>query len=466
MILLFMVSLLLLSISIYTTIYIVALMHSKEKLLTTSETYSRQINDWLFSHESTLTDMTKEIKRQSLLDKSSLSKYLNTQYRYSDTSVLDCFIGQIDKTFITGAKRSFPSSFDCTQSIWYKEALTKKGLVYSNPFFDENTQQVVITISEPLVVNEKIRGVVGVTISLNYISEFVNNIRLAPNSYGFLLDANKGFITHLKKDFSPISDQTSYMDVVFQGRYKPVADLMNQSSSFITSAKDFDAINKYFVLTAIDTANWHVGFAVPKRALTAPILSFLFLFMAVTLVCIFVCTLIILLIIHHFFKPLENLKDFLTDSFESKLERNTFHSFKDESQEIAFTIFTLKKYFHQTSSTLKQDIHLIHSLLTSTQKDLQQLNETLQQLSKVAAAMSFHASPVRTSSEDVTAVTSEDAILGNHSDAQTADLSVSILTTLESSELILQRLKYLQQICHRLSKRLDNLWTALGNTRF
>ncbi|MDF2595154.1 MAG: hypothetical protein K0R69_1495 [Clostridia bacterium] len=466
MIVLFIISLLLLSISTYTTTYIVALMHSKEKLMATSEDYSRQINDWLISHKVILTNMSKEIKREALLDKASLSKYLNTQYRYSDASVLDCYVGLSDKSFITGAKHTYPSDFDCTQSIWYKEALTKQGLFYALPFFDEMTQKMVITISEPLIIGEKTAGVIGVTISLDYISEFVNNIRLAPNSYGFLLDANKGFITHLKKDFSPISAKTSYMDEVLQGRYKPVADLMNQSSSFITEAKDFDAIPKYFVLTAIDTANWHLGFAVPKRELISPILSFLFLFIAVTLVCIILSVLAILLTIHHFFKPIENLKSFLSGSFESKLEVNTFHTFKDEAEEIAFTIFTLKKYFHQTSSTLKQDIHLIHSLLTSTQKDLQQLTEILHQLSKITAVMSFHPSPASDSSEDVTAVTSEDFVLNSESVAASADIPSSILTTLESSELILQRLKYLQQVCQRLSKKLDNLWTAMNTSRF
>ncbi|WP_406542679.1 cache domain-containing protein [Clostridium ljungdahlii] len=113
------------------------------------------------------------------------------------------YLGFKDKRYLDGTGWIPDKDFDCTQRYWYKDAVQKNKLVYSEPYLDELTKKMTVSISEPIVKNGEIIGVVSCDFKLNTIKIMLDKVKPVNNSYTFLLDNKNDFIMHPNKDFQP-----------------------------------------------------------------------------------------------------------------------------------------------------------------------------------------------------------------------------------------------------------------------
>jgi len=341
----------------YTISYHLVLTNSKNKLTETSQKYADEINYWLETQSSQLHSINEDLKMINPLNKTYLSNYLAAKYNTQNNIVLDYYIGFSDKSFITGSKRVLPTDYDCRTSDWYQQALVKQGIIYTAPYMAPDSKKIIITIAEPLSIKGKTVGVIAADIALYHLVQLVNNIKVAPNSYAFLLDSDKGFITHIKSQFLPTVDKKFYIDKVIDGRFKEVVRNIGMQDTSITEVKDFDAIHKYFVITHINASDWSLGLAIPKRELTKNLILLLALFIGTSLLTIAAMLFTIIFIINALFK-------------------------------------------HET--------HIVNSAIDATQKNIIELNNALEQVTDIISLMSKHSEETAAMS-DATAMALESA---------------------------------------------------------
>ena len=95
-----------------------------------------------------------------------------------------------------------PSDFDETSRGWFIDAKANQGqVVFSNPYVDEQSKGIVITLSKSFK-NKKgeFAGVVGVDLLLDEVVSLVNDVQLTKSGKAFMIDSNGVYVTNPDTD--------------------------------------------------------------------------------------------------------------------------------------------------------------------------------------------------------------------------------------------------------------------------
>ena len=92
-----------------------------------------------------------------------------------------------DKKFREGEER--PSAIDLRARPWYREAIAKKGRIYSSIFADVYSGNLGITCAVPYFdATGEVAGVVGAGMFLNHINDIVLSTTIGETGFGFVID--------------------------------------------------------------------------------------------------------------------------------------------------------------------------------------------------------------------------------------------------------------------------------------
>ncbi len=302
--------------------YYLVLNHSQDNLLKVSEKYAYEMSTWIGTQSTMLHSIKEDIEISGNLNKYVLQNYLWRKAHLSGGIVSDYYIGLSDNSFISGTRRTEQINDHFIDKEWYKTAIESQSLIYLAPYVDEKSGKTLLTLAEPLMINNQVTGVIAADIIIDDLINTVNYIRIAPNSYAFLLDADKGFITHIRSDFLPTAEEVQSLNKVMNGRFREVGDQIDYPTTSISTAKDFDTLYKYFVTSKIDKVNWTLAFAVPRRELTKELLILLTSFIAICFAAIIFSVLAIIITSHLLFKREKQPKKLQPRFLKDSLKRN------------------------------------------------------------------------------------------------------------------------------------------------
>jgi methyl-accepting chemotaxis protein len=162
-----------------------------------SKRYSNEIDDWLMTQMNSLNSIGQDASFNSdYYDDEHLSAMLSQKLKLAGGQVLDYYIGFSDKRLLSGTGWQPSADYDCTKRDWYVQAMNRKGMVVTPPYVDSDSKRMVVTISEPLVMNGTTVGVLAVDITVDYLVKMVNSIKVSDGSYAFLIDNEKNIMTY------------------------------------------------------------------------------------------------------------------------------------------------------------------------------------------------------------------------------------------------------------------------------
>ncbi|WP_350449488.1 methyl-accepting chemotaxis protein [Aminobacterium mobile] len=102
--------------------------------------------------------------------------------------VMAVYLGtEDDGRFIVGGDWVPPDGWDPRERPWYKQALEEKNTIFTRPYIDSITGNVVTTAAIPVYEGPKLIGVVGCDIDISTLSDFVAGLKIAGEGAGFLL---------------------------------------------------------------------------------------------------------------------------------------------------------------------------------------------------------------------------------------------------------------------------------------
>lgn len=154
--------------------------YSVESFIKNTESYLQFI-----SHNKVFSELTAQNEKEML---KIFQDYMN-----ANPSVIDLYIGTTDKRMIDNQASSLEAGYDPTTRDWYKQALAADKLIWSDPYIDVVTNQIVLTAAMPIKINNVVVGVLAVDISLKTISDFVGEIKYGNSGY-FIMTDNKGVV--------------------------------------------------------------------------------------------------------------------------------------------------------------------------------------------------------------------------------------------------------------------------------
>ncbi|QJC89863.1 Methyl-accepting chemotaxis protein TlpB [Bacillus subtilis] len=181
-----------------------------------------------------------------------------------------------------------PKGFDPTGRDWYKQAVAKKGqAVFSEPYTDEATGDMVVTISKQLKDGS---GVIALDLNLDEALTASQRIKIGKNGFAFITTGNKKYIAHptIKPGTTGSGNWTNQVyskedgsfEYIFEGKEKKMAFTTNKLTGwkiagtyFVSELQDASSpvLNTAVIILCVSIAIGGILILFIIRAITKPL---------------------------------------------------------------------------------------------------------------------------------------------------------------------------------------------------
>ncbi|PJI08305.1 MULTISPECIES: methyl-accepting chemotaxis protein [Clostridium] len=370
---------------------------SQNKFAESANKYAEKINGWFEGQGKIVGEMGNTVGNMDNIDDQKVLAYFQSELK-KNKYASDIYIGFPNKKIIVGSGWTPPSDFDCTQRDWYKRAMSAKKIVYSEPYMDVKTKEMMMGVAEPVLKNGEIIGVIGCDLKISSITQILNSAQIAPNSYAFLLDDNNNIIVHPNKAFQPTAKGLQSFTKVSDGKYSNVL-----SDNFI-KLKDYNGDLKSFVTSKISASNWKIGFAISEAQMMKKINGIMLSFVMVLIVSIVVAALVSIYISKKLTKPIISLSEMVKKMAKLDLTHDEKYDFlmeyKDELGELAISFNQMNEEF---GSIIKQIADNSESMSAASEE----LSATSEELSSKSISIDEDVSNIVSGIQDTSASSEE-----------------------------------------------------------
>ncbi len=341
------------------------------------------IDGWISEQGSIVRTMCSTLTYMDPKDTQTIMDYLQQNLQENEDALMYYCCFGYDGAVYPADHSSL--DLDPTERDWWKQAVGEGTLVYTEPYKDFNTGQMIMSIAKPLKMKGE-QAVILADITIDQLVKMTDAIGQKAGTPAFLLTEDGSVITHENKDFLPnekgntvLSDMVSF-------------DSGAEGTAIFT---DYDGKSKYLAFGTVGTTGWALGVtqdtavlgdSLTKNLISAIVVAFLLLGAAGVLIHI---------IIGKLLKPMNRMKVFVR---EKVVGAENCRKQKDEVKEINYLIGELEERFIATIRQTKAEAGAIHSKMEGTNGRLEAINKNILEIS---ASMEETDANVETQTESI-----------------------------------------------------------------
>ncbi|MEA4845734.1 MAG: methyl-accepting chemotaxis protein [Clostridiaceae bacterium] len=233
--------------------------------------------------DSWLLEKAKGLETAAMIISDTAAEDISIDYvlHYKkDPDMNDMYIGFPDGNMLAGSGWTPPADFNASTREWYKNAQKSNSVVFSDPYIDAQTGEMVITPSIQ-ITNEKgdAAGVLAADIFLTTLQNSVADMKvLNGKGYAFLIYSNGtsgSFISHPVRELeeldilNPGDRETEIKDIVAAkgwdlSNLQDIFKTLLSKDSGLTTAKLGDE-NKIIAFKKLADSNWILAVAAPEK---------------------------------------------------------------------------------------------------------------------------------------------------------------------------------------------------------
>ncbi|OLQ48958.1 chemotaxis protein [Bacillus licheniformis] len=281
------------------------------------------------------------------------------QYTTLNADVGAIYAASENKKLYKYPNSGIPKGFDPTERDWYKQAVAKKGqAVFSEPYTDEATGDMVVTISEQLKDGS---GVVAIDLNLDEVLAASQRIKIGKEGFAFITTGSQKYIAHptIKPGTVGSGDWTNEVYSKEKGSFEYT----------------FEGKDKKMAFTTNKLTGWKIGgtyFVSELQDASSPVLNTALIILCVSIV---IGGILILLIIRAITKPLRTLVTTSAKISSGDLtEVIDIHSKNELGQ--------LGESFNEMSASLRSVIGVIQTSVENVASSSEELTASAAQTSK------------------------------------------------------------------------------------
>jgi len=179
----------------------------EENLAQTTIEMAHAINDsitnYLESYDFIVNFLSDEQNVQGVLQyprlKLNMMKTFKSIIKNND-DVMNVYLGTKDGVMMLYPVTELPEGYDPRKRGWYQEAVKEDKLIWTDPYVDAFSGDLVVTVAKPVYnkYDNSFVGVIGIDINLATLADTVNDIKIGENGYIILADKNGITMTHPK----------------------------------------------------------------------------------------------------------------------------------------------------------------------------------------------------------------------------------------------------------------------------
>lgn len=322
---------------------------------------SAEFDHWFKQKELIIESLVQDITATGDFSRAYLLKLLTGKMKTYSADIIDIYMGFEDdnRQLLSGVGWVTPPDYRAKTRTWYISAAKSGNIIFTEPYIDAMTGQMVITLAKSLYNNGKLIGVLAADIYISELIKVVNSCNIGEGSYALLLDENGKILVHPDKKFLPTEQGLKYPDT---GTWPDYNKMISKITAGIPGAKillrDYDGNKSYFIFNKIHENNWYFGIAIRqseyKKPLRSLLIGFVFTFFISTLIGLFV----IFKIINSMLIPVKSLTEtvsrFSAENMSARAEITT----GDEIGALAKTFNSMADTIEEYSKTLECKVEL------------------------------------------------------------------------------------------------------------
>lgn len=225
-----------------------ALKTSEHGVLTAeAESTSDIIDEWLVRQGDIVKTMKSALETMDTDDREGIMDFLEANLKNNDDALMYyCCFG-----YNGGVLPADHSNLDLdpTTRSWWTDAIAKGDLIYTEPYTDFATGQMIVSIAIPFTMNGE-QAVVLADITIDSLIEMVQNVSTDKSIQTFLLAGDNSVITHENEDYLPKEEGNTILTDMLK---------ISLDSDDISTFTDYNNVKKYCVVREVDTTGWKLG---------------------------------------------------------------------------------------------------------------------------------------------------------------------------------------------------------------
>ena len=334
-------------------------------LLAEAEGTSDVIDEWLIEQASIIKTMKSSLE-SGKKDENAIMDYLEANLANNDNALMYyCCFG-----YNGGVLPADHSSLDLDPSTrgWWKDAIAKGDLIYTEPYTDFATGQMIVSVAMPCKIEGE-QAVVLADITIDNLIEMVKNVSTDESIQTFLVAGDNSVITHENEKYLPNEEGNTILSD------KVKIDL---SSTSVTTFVDYDGKEKYSVVNKVETTGWKLGIVQNTSVINNKIKNNLVFPLIADVILLIVSIIVLNLVVSLMLKPLSELKKFIK---EKVIGEQNCKVEKSEVKEIGYLIEELQYRVISTIHKTQEETVRIEGMVSDTSSNVSKMNGNIMEIS-------------------------------------------------------------------------------------
>lgn len=359
--------------------------------------------------EETVVQNSNQPSEEEMLN--AFEKYMAT---YED--VLSIYFARPDKEFIAYPVVDMGSDYDATSRPWYIDAQQENGLIWSDPYVDEDTKEIVATLSTPVYDGDTFMGILAIDLPLTAIENRLNGIQFGEHGDIVLIDSDNKIMTHSNKDLIGKEMPVEKIKTALTEKESGVVDYVREEKG----VKE----QKFTTFTTIDRLGWKILGTMYVKELRETVEGIVFDILIVGAIVLLIGIVGAIIFSKMITKPLENL---VSDMDRVKTGDFTVVSKVKSNNEIGIL-----------SDTFNIMINEVRNLIKSSSEVSGQVISASQELAATSEETSASAEEVSRTVEEIAKGASEQASDAENGASMVANLGDKINELVVNSDEIIK----------------------------
>ena len=259
---------------------------------------------------------------------------------------------------------------DPTTRGWWIDAVGTGELIYTEPYTDYSTGQMIVTIAAPFFMDGG-QAVILADITIDRLIEMVRSAGANETVQAFLLAADNSVITHENAEFLPKEEGNTILSEALE------IDLDRED---VSKFSDYDGVSKYCVVREIETTGWRIGVVQPTSVIGTQIRNHLIAPLAIDLILLLLFIILLNTVVSRMLKPMAAMKTFVK---EKVIGEKNCRVEKNEVKEISYLIGELERRVVSTIHKTQQEAGLIRDMITGADGHVSDMSGSIMEISAI-----------------------------------------------------------------------------------
>lgn len=326
------------------------------------------INEWLIRQAYVVDTMKSGLATMSTDNMEMVMDYLEDNLSQNPDALMYYCCLAYDGGVFPADHSSL--DLDPTTRGWWIDAVGSGELIYTEPYTDFATGQMIVSIAEPFTMNGE-QAVVLADITIDSLIEMVQNAGTDETVQTFLLAGDNSVITHENEEFLPKEEGNTILTDVLT---------IDLDIDDVAEFQDYDGVEKYYVASEIDSTGWKIGITQPVSVINREIRNKLILPLAVDIALLLVFIILLSIVVGKLLKPMAEMKTFVKDKV---IGRKNCREEKNEVTEISYLIDELESRVVSTIEKTQQETELIRNMISGTGSHISDMNGNIMEISAI-----------------------------------------------------------------------------------